>query len=49
MKKTLIKANELNREIDKVEAEFKQTERQLKRFEKEMVNEMDKAVLDFLS
>ena len=49
MDKTRIKQKELNLEIDKVEAEFNQTEWELKRFEKEMVNEMDKAILDFMS
>ena len=47
--KTRLKQKELSREIDKVEAEFNETEKELKRFEKKMINELDKAVLEFLS
>lgn len=45
--KIRIKQKEFIQEIDTVETEFNQTERELKRFEKDMVTEMDKAVLEF--
>jgi peptidoglycan hydrolase CwlO-like protein len=40
---------DINKDIDSTEKDFKETERELKKFEKETVNEIDKAVIDFVS
>jgi len=49
MLKTLTFAGNLNNEIDKTIEDFEKTEKELEKFEKDTVNEMDKAVLDFVS
>ncbi|MBT3729900.1 hypothetical protein HON59_02270 [bacterium] len=39
----------INNKIDSTEKDFKATEKELKKFEKNTVDEIDKAVLDFVS
>ncbi|MEK7589663.1 MAG: hypothetical protein AAB475_00195 [Patescibacteria group bacterium] len=42
-------AENLSKEVDKASEDFKKTEKKLKQFEKETLNKIDEAVLEFVS
>lgn len=46
---TLTSAGKLNKEIDKTLEDFENTEKELKQFEKSVVNEIDDSVIEYIS
>lgn len=46
---TLTSAGKLNKEIDKTIEDFENTEKELKQFEEDIVNEIDDSVIEYIS